>query len=109
MASKLNAFRVKKIFIETDFRDQKKSDSLYNIYKNGKLKDSVLLRREEVQIVFRLGKMNNLPIIAADNRQDLDYNPMNEYEQKHKDDKPNPDSFFEVPYPFTEKWKKFSE
>ena len=109
MTSKLNAFGVKKIFVETDFRQQNKSDSLYNAYKNGVLKDSVLLRREEVQVAFRLGKINNLPIIAADNRQDLDYSPMNEYEKKHKDDKPNPDSFFEVPYPFTEKLKKLSE
>lgn len=109
MTAKLNAFGVKKIFVETDFRDQKKSDSLYNLYKIGKLKDSVSLRREEVQVGFRLGKISNLPIIAVDNRQNLDYNPMNEYEQKHKEDKTNPDSFFEIPYPFTEKLKKLSE
>ena len=109
MTSKLNAFGVKKIFVETDFREQKKSDSLYDLYKSGKLKDSVRLKREEVQVAFRLGKINNLPIIAADNRQDLDYSPMNEYEQKHKDDKTNPDSFFEIPYPFTEKLKKLSD
>jgi len=109
ITSKLNSFGVKKIFVETDFREQKKSDSLYNAYKKGVLKDSVSLKREEVQVAFRLGKINNLPIIAADNRQNLDYHPMNEYEQKHKDDKPNPDSFFEIPYPFTEKLKKLSE
>lgn len=109
ITSKLDAFGVKKIFVETDFRDQKKSDSLYNLYKLGKLKDSVTLKREEVQVAFRLGKINNLPIIAADNRQDLDYNLINKYEQNHKDDKVNPDSFFEIAYPFTEKLKKLSE
>ncbi len=109
ITEKLNAFGVKKIFVETDFRDQKKSDSLYNAFKNGKLKDSVAVRREEVQVAFRLGKIKNLPIIAADNRQDLDYNSINNYEKKHKDDKPNLDSFFEIPYPFTQKLKKLSE
>lgn len=109
ITAKLNAFGVKKIFVETDFREQKKSDSLYNAFKNGVLKDSVWLKREETQVAFRLGKINNLPIIAADNRQNLDYNPINEYEQKHKDDKTNPYSFFEIPYPFTEKLKKLSE
>ena len=109
ITSKLNAFGVQKVFVETDFRDQKKSDSLYNAYKSGALKDSIALRREEVQVAFRLGIINNLPIIAADNRQNLDYNPINEYEQKHKDDKVDPDSFFEIPYPFTEKMKKLSE
>lgn len=63
MTSKLNAFGVKKIFVETDFREQKKSDSLYNAYKKGSLKDSVLLRREEVQVAFRLGKINNLQLL----------------------------------------------
>jgi len=43
MTSKLNAFGVKKIFVETDFREQKKSDSLYAAFKNKKLKDSILL------------------------------------------------------------------
>ena len=109
MTAKLNAFGVKKIFVETDFREQKKSDSLYNAYKNGKLKDSVWLKREETQVAFRLGKMNNLPIIAADNRQELSYNAISEYEKKHANDKTNPDSFFEIPYPFTEKLKKLSE
>ena len=109
MTKKLNDFGVNKIFIETDFRDQKKSDELYSSYKNGTLKDSAELRREEAQIAFRLGKINNLPIIAADNRQNLDYSPIEKYEQVHRDDKPNPNSFFEVSYPFTEKLKKLSE
>lgn len=109
MTAKLNDYGVKKIYVETDFRDQKKSDSLYNAYQNGKLKDSIWLKREEVQVAFRLGKIKNLPIVAADNRQNLDYAPMNEYEQNHKNDKTNPDSFFEIPYPFTEKLKKLSE
>lgn len=109
ITSKLNVFGVKKIFIEADFRSQKKTDSLYLAYKTEVLKDSVWLRREEVQVAFRLGRINNLPIVAADNRQDLDYNPINEYEQKHKNDAAKPNSFFEIPYPFTEKLKKLSE
>ncbi len=109
MTSKLNAFGVKKIFVETDLRDQKKSDSLYNAFKNGKLKDSSYLRREEVQVAFRLGKINNLPIIAADFRQELSYKAIGEYEEIHKNDKPDPNSFFAIPYPFTEKLKKLSE
>ena len=109
MVDKLNAFGVNKIFVETDFRSQKKSDSLYSAYKNGLLTDSIALRREEVQIAFRLGRVNNLPIIAADNRQVLDYNAINEYEQKHKNDKVNVDSFFEIPNPFTQKLKKLAD
>ena len=109
ITSKLNAFGVKKIFVENDFREQKKTDDLYLSFKNGTLKDSVPLKREEVQVGFRLGKTNNLPIIAADFRQELDYNSVNKYEEKHKNDKSNPDSFFEIPYPFTEKLKKLAE
>lgn len=107
--TKLNAFGINKIFVETDFREQKKSDALYSSYKNGTLTDSVSLKREEVQIAFRLGKINNLPIIAADFRQELDYKSMNDYEKKHKDDVANPDSFFEIAYPFSEKLKKLAD
>jgi hypothetical protein len=109
MAAQLNDFGIDKIFLETDFREQTKQDTLYAKYKTGRLNDTISLRREEVQIGFRLGKIKNLPIVAADYRQGLDYSPMNKYEKRHKNDKTDSTSFFEIAYPFNQKLKKLSE
>ncbi|MFC4262653.1 DUF5694 domain-containing protein [Ferruginibacter yonginensis] len=109
IAQRLVKFGVNKFFLETPVSKQKKQDSLYASYIAKTLTDTIILRDEEIQIAFRTAAINNALLIAADSRQELPYDMINEYEQKHKNDTINPYSFFEVKYPFTQKQKKLSE
>ena len=109
ITQKLQNFGVSKIFLETDVNEQQWQDDQFEKYKKETLKDSISLKDERVQIGFRLAKKTNAVLIAADSKIPLNYEKMNLYEKKHKDDKPNPDSFFEIPYPFTQKLKKLKE
>ena len=109
IATALKNAGVNKFFVETHFTRQYKQDSLYNLYKNNQLTDTNLLRDEMLQIAFRTAKLNNAALVAADFRQELPYDKIDEYEQLHKNDTVSSYPFFDVAYPFTQKRPKLSE
>jgi Family of unknown function (DUF5694) len=109
IANKLVKIGVNKFFLETPVSRQKKQDSLYANYIAKTLTDTVKLRDEEIQIAFRTAAINNAELIASDNRQELPYDMINEYEQTHKNDSINRYPFFDAKYPFTQKQKKLDE
>lgn len=108
LTQKLNAFGVNKIFVEDETKNQKIQESQFELYKSKKITDEKNLKDEIVQIAYRTAVLNNAKIIAADFKQELPYDKINEYEKKHEKDI-NPYLFFEAPYPFKEKRKKLSD
>ncbi len=70
IAQKIVAFNPTKIFVEWPYQDQNKLDSVYNLYKKGKLKIS---KDETNQLAFRVGKLNNNPQIDAIDYNDADF------------------------------------
>jgi Family of unknown function (DUF5694) len=107
IADALNRAGVNKYFLETHFTRQRWQDSLYNLYLAGKLNDTANdLRDERVQIAFRAAAKSKAALVAADFRQELPYDKMNEYEEAHKNDSISAYPFFDVPYPFTAKQPK---
>lgn len=109
IAKQLVKIGVNKFFLETPVSRQKKLDSLYGFYTNKILTDTVILRNEEIQIAFRTAAINNAKLIASDNRQELPYDQLNEYEKLHEKDTVQLYPFFSVKYPFTQKQPKLSE
>lgn len=67
IAQKITAFNPTKIFVERNYKQQKDLDSLYNLYKIGKLEGDY--KDEIVQLAFRVGKLNKNPQMDA-----IDYN-----------------------------------
>jgi Family of unknown function (DUF5694) len=109
IANALNRAGANKYFLETHFTRQPQQDSLYKLYVAGKLTDTVKDTRDErVQIAFRAAVKSNAVLVAADYRQELPYDKMNEYEQAHKADTVSTYPFFDVPYPFTVKQPKLA-
>ena len=109
IANDLARYGVNKFFLETPVKRQGKQDSLFAKYKNNTLKDTLLLRDEEIQIAFRTALLNNAKLVASDCRQDLPYAMIEEYEKAHQNDTINAYPFFDIKYPFTQKQKKLSE
>lgn len=108
LSKKLVASGVTKFYVETQYSKQNKEDSLFTLFKNKKITDEKILRNEIVQIAYRTAVLNNSKIIASDFRQNLSYDEINSYDEKHKNDV-NPYPIFEAEYPFKEKRKKLSE
>ena len=106
LAQKLNTFGVNKIFVEDETKNQKEQENQLDLYKSKKLTDEKILKDEIVQIAYRISVLNNAKIVAADYKQELPYDKINEYEKKHKEDTEYPYSFFEAEYPFKQKRKK---
>jgi hypothetical protein len=109
IATKLARFGVNKFFVEMQFTRQKTADSLFNLYHNGRLTDTITLRDEIVQLAFRTAKLTNCKLVASDNRQELPYDKIKAYEQQHENDSIYPYSFFTQPYPFKTKQKPLKE
>lgn len=109
IAKQLVQIGVNKFFLETPVSRQKKQDSLYTAYTSKKLTDTVILRDEEIQIAFRTAAINNAKLIASDNRQELPFDQLNEYDKLHEKDTAQPYPFFSVKYPFTQKQPKLNE
>lgn len=109
IATKLGRFGVDKFFVEKQFTRQQSIDSLFNLYQNGRLTDTTILRDETVQLAFRAAKLTNCRLVASDNRQELPYDNIKAYEQQHKNDSIYSYSFFTQPYPFKTKQKPLKE
>ena len=67
----LKKFGVDKLFIESHFTRQHSIDSLYALFRQGKITDTLTLRNEIIQIGFRTAVMSQSKLIAADYRQEL--------------------------------------
>ncbi len=76
IAQKIAAFNPTKIFVEWNYKEQKELDSLYGLYKAGKLYNKKLSNfyktNEIFQLAFRAGKLNDNSQIDA-----IDYNKSN--------------------------------
>jgi Family of unknown function (DUF5694) len=105
IANALTNYGIDKFFLETEVSKQKWQDSLFALYKTNNLTNIEDLSDERVQIAFRTAVKKNTPMIAVDFKQNLPYDKINEYEQKHKNDSINMYPFFDIPYPFIEKRK----
>ena len=70
IAQKIKEFNPTKIFVEWPYQDQNELDSVYNLYKKGKLEIS---KDETNQLAFRVGKLNNNPQIDAIDYNDTDF------------------------------------
>jgi hypothetical protein len=109
MAQQLVKFGVNKFFLETDFRNQHRDDSLFALYQAGKLTDSNALRDERVQIAYRTARINKAKLVASDNRQPLPYDSVDRFAKlSEKDTTPTPVFFKKTPYPFTQKLSKLA-
>jgi Family of unknown function (DUF5694) len=109
IAQKLVAAGVDKFMLERAASKQNTLNEKYNLFKTGKLTDSISLRDEKVQIAFRTAKINNAKLVATDYPQELPYDKIEKYEKKHKNDTVSIYPFFEMKYPFMEKLKKLKE
>lgn len=110
LVKSLNAAKPSKIFVEAPVSSQQRIDSLYNIYRRDKLKDTVILRNEIEQIGFRLARLSNLPSLrCVDYRQELPYEAMDKFEKGiGADTTIKFPPFFDIPYPFTDSTRKLS-
>lgn len=66
ISSKIKTYNPTKIFVEWPYNEQKKLDSLYQLYKEGKYftNDNLsdfYMKNEIIQLAFRVAKKNNLP------------------------------------------------
>lgn len=95
-----------KVFIERQEKYQRKYDSLYNLYLSQKLKDTTIIRPEEIQIGFRLAKKLGLnKIFCVDVKQSLPYHKIKEFEKNFANEEESP--FFKNSiYPFKDKSQK---
>ncbi len=109
IANSIYSFGVNKYFVEIIPSEQNKLDIRFLSYKQQKLKTKEELTDEIVQIVFRAAIKNNSPIRAIDFKQELPYDKMAKYENKHKDDSLSSYAFFDIKNPFTEKRKSLSK
>ncbi|MEO6346625.1 MAG: DUF5694 domain-containing protein [Aquaticitalea sp.] len=102
----LVALKIDKIFIEREEQFQSKYDSLYQNYLIDQLKDTLVIRPEEIQIGFRLAKKSQLEkVYCVDVQQELPYDKLNEFEEKFKGKLDAP--FFSAnEYPFTDPSEK---
>ena len=77
IAQKIVAFNPTKIFVEWNYKEQKELDSLYGLYKLGKLyneKQSNFYKTNEIfQLAFRVGKLNVNSQIDAIDYNDADF------------------------------------
>jgi hypothetical protein len=109
IANKLSKFGVNKFFLERPVKGQNKQDSLFALYKNKALSDTVVLREEGIQIAFRTAVLNNAKLLASDSRQELPYDLIEKYEKEHQNDTLSSYPFFDIEYPFTNKQKKLKD
>jgi hypothetical protein len=109
IANSLNNYGISKFFLEVPFTQQKRLDTWYSEYKNNLLKTKEQLSDEIVQIAFRAAVKNNTPLVAIDYKQELPYDKILKYENKHKNDSVNTYPFFDIPNPFNSKRKQLSK
>ena len=108
LTNRLAKLGVDKVFIERPAKYQDKYDSLYTLYRSQKLKDTVVLRPEEIQIGFRLAEKSKLDgVVCADVKLALPYDALQAFEAKQKDRK---DAFFFTsnPNPFKDPSQKLN-
>lgn len=108
MIKAISSLNINKYFLEFDYSKQEKLDSLYGMYKNHLLTTEKQLSNEIIQVVFKANIENEVPMIAADFKQELPYSEMMEYDEKHKNEL-YPYSFFEIPSPFLVKRKPLKD
>ncbi len=106
LTTQLAKLNFDKVFIERQERYQSKYDSLYKLYQNEKLKDTTVLRPEEIQIGFRLAKKLDLnEVFCVDVKQSLPYDKVKQFEIKYAEKEESP--FFKYSkYPFKDKSQK---
>lgn len=110
MAKAIVNSKVDKIFLEYPSANKASLDSEWQVYKNGSVTDTVVLRNEIYQLAFRAAKMNNnIKLVAADYKQELPYAAMDAYEKAHARDTSKGYPFFNIEYPFKQPSKKISE
>ena len=103
LADRIAATGIDKVFIERQAASyQAKYDSLYALYRAGRLTDTTVLRPEEVQLGFRVAERSGLPgVICTDYKQELPYDRIARFDSVYADKVYS--NFFSGDYPFTER------
>ncbi len=102
LADRIAAAGIDKIFIERQPKYQAKYDSLYALYRAGRLTDTTVLRPEEVQLGFRVAARSGLDgVICTDYQQALPYDRIARFDSVYADKAYS--DFFSGDYPFNER------
>ena len=102
LADRIVATGIDKVFIEREPRYQARYDSLYALYRAGRLTDSTVLRPEEVQLGFRVAERSGLAsVVCTDYKQDLPYDRIARFDSMYADKVYS--NFLSSDYPFTER------
>lgn len=110
LTSQLARLRPDKIFVENEPDRQVHWDSVYALYRQGKL-DTTALRNEIFQIALRTARKTNLPrVVCVDHQQPLPYDKLEAFEQRTSKDsvalrKMATYKLLSVPYPYPKKTK----
>lgn len=108
MTDKIAKLNIDKIFIERPKARQTEYDSLYSLYIENQLNDTIVLRPEEIQIGFRMAKkLDHDQLFCVDVKKNLPYQSLQAFEEKY-DEKEYPYLFTENAYPFTDKERKLN-
>jgi hypothetical protein len=105
VAQSLNNYGINKYFVEIQSTEQKWLDDWFTSYKKNTIKTQDEKKDEIIQVIFRAAAKDNAKLCAIDFKQELPYDKIDKYDQKHKNDTVNIYPFFNIEYPFTLKRK----
>lgn len=109
IAGSISAANVSKIFVEYNYTQQQRLDSLGRLFVANQLKDSARARNEIYQLAYRCVRKNPvIQVVATDRQSDLPVSMLEDFENTHPDNT-YVTAFFREPYLFRKQQKKLKE